>query len=100
MAVLSFAVSLEVLVSPPPETVTVFITEAGALLVTFTVRVIAGWLAPAASVSLRVQPSVGAVVQDQPVPAMAAAVKPVGRASVTVTVPEVAAPPLFVTVIA
>jgi hypothetical protein len=42
MTVLSLAVSLDVLVSPPPETVAVFITDAGALLAAFTVKVIAG----------------------------------------------------------
>ena len=42
IVVTSLAVSLDVLVSPPPETVTVFVTEAGALLATFTVNVIAG----------------------------------------------------------
>ena len=42
MVVTSLAVSLVVLVSPPPETVAVLVTEAGALLATFTVRVMAG----------------------------------------------------------
>ena len=42
ITVTSLAVSLDVLVSPPPETVAVFVTEAGALLATFTVNVIAG----------------------------------------------------------
>jgi hypothetical protein len=38
-------------------------------------------------------------VQVQPVPLMAVGVKLAGKVSVTVTVPDVAAPPLFVTVI-
>ena len=38
----SEAESLEVLVSPPPDTTAVFVTFAGALLATFTVTVIAG----------------------------------------------------------
>jgi hypothetical protein len=42
IAVTSFAVSFAVLVSPPPETVAVLVTELGALLATFTVSVIAG----------------------------------------------------------
>ena len=42
MIVLSFAVSLDVLVSPPPETVAVFVTGEGALPATFTVSVMGG----------------------------------------------------------
>jgi hypothetical protein len=38
----SLAVSFDVLVSPPPETAALFVTEAGALLATFTFKVIAG----------------------------------------------------------
>ena len=38
----SEAESLEEFVSPPPETVAEFVTEPGALLATFTVKVIAG----------------------------------------------------------
>jgi len=41
IVVTSLAVSLAVLVSLPPETVAVFVTELGALLATFTVSVIA-----------------------------------------------------------
>jgi hypothetical protein len=41
MLVTSLAVSFVVLVSPPPETVAVFVTEVGALLATLTVIVIA-----------------------------------------------------------
>jgi hypothetical protein len=42
IAVVSVAVSLLVFVSPPPEAVAAFVTDAGALLATFTVKVIAG----------------------------------------------------------
>ena len=42
IVVRSLAVSLDVFVSPPPDTVAVFVTELGALLATVTVRVIAG----------------------------------------------------------
>jgi len=42
MVVTSCAVSLAVLVSPPPATVAVLVTEEGALAATFTVRVMAG----------------------------------------------------------
>ena len=42
MVVGSFAVSLLVFVSPPPDTVAVLVTLAGALDATFTVSVIAG----------------------------------------------------------
>ena len=40
--VVSVAVSFAVLVSPPPETVTLFVTMPGASLATSTVNVIAG----------------------------------------------------------
>src|SRR5205814_622561 len=98
IAVISVAVSFDWLVSPPPETVAVFVTEAGALLATFTMSVIDGYVAAAASASLRVQVSV-ASVQFQFVPLMAVADSPTGKASVTVTVPELEAPPLFFAVI-
>ena len=42
MVVGSLAVLLAVLVSPPPDTVAVLVTLAGALPATFTVRVITG----------------------------------------------------------
>src|SRR5712692_2873700 len=49
------AESLAVLVWPPPETFAVLVTLAAALLATFTVRVMAGELAAAASALLRGQ---------------------------------------------
>ena len=42
MTVTSLAVSLAVLVSPPPLTLAVLVTLAGAVLATFTVSVIGG----------------------------------------------------------
>ena len=63
----------------------------------FPVTVIGGKLAPAASASLRVQ-VVEARVHVHPVPEIAVTVKPVGG-SATVTVPLVAALPVFETVI-
>ena len=53
---------------------------------------------PGARASLRVQIRV-ATVQVQLVPLMAVAIKPAGKVSVMVTMPEVAVPPLLVTVI-
>ena len=70
--------SLALLVSPPPATVTVLVTLAGALAATFTVKVIGGKLAPAARTSLRVQGPEGCV-QVQLLPAMAVAVRAEGR---------------------
>ena len=67
IVVRSAAVLFVVLVSPPPETVAVFVTLAGALLATATVSVSGGKLAFAARTSPRVQVSVDNV-QPQPVP--------------------------------
>ena len=94
MVVGSEAESLPVLASPPPATVAVLVTLAGALAATFTVSVMAGKLAPGAAVVLVLQASVD-TVQLHPVPVIAVAVKPVGSVSVTVTVPEVGANPPF-----
>ena len=85
-------------VSPPPLTVAVLVTFAGALLATSTASVMTGWLAAAASVSLRVQVSVPSV-QPQPLPEIAVADRPVGSVSTTVTVdPSVGIPPSLPTV--
>jgi hypothetical protein len=46
-----------------------------------------------------VQPSVGDNVQLQPLPLMAVAVRLGGNVSVTLTVPDVVVPPLFLAVI-
>ena len=61
-----------------------------------TVRVIAGKEEPVASTVLLVQVKV-ARVQLHPVPLIAVAVKPLGRVSTTVTVPEVDALPVLLT---
>src|SRR5215472_15764132 len=84
----SLAASLAVLTSPPPETVAVLATLAGALAATLTVRIKGGYDPPAARTSLRVQVSV-ARTQLHPEPLSAVALRPVGRLSVTVTVPVV-----------
>src|SRR5215469_5487911 len=86
--------------SPPPDTVTVFVTRPGALPATFTFNVIAGYEVLEAKASLRVQLTGGPCTQVQPVPLTALNVSPVGKVSVTFTVvPSVAFSPLLVTVI-
>src|SRR5947209_7131409 len=78
IVVTSLAVSLAVLISPPPETVAVFVTVGiGASAATFTVRVIGGYAFIAPGRSARLQVSV-ARVHVQPVPLMAVAVNPGG----------------------
>ena len=78
---------------PPPETATELILGVVALDATLTATAMAGYAAPAASVSLRVQV---VAAQVQPVPAMETSVRPAGTVSVTVTRPVVgpAAAPL------
>src|SRR5205823_7409563 len=93
----SFAVSLPVKVSPPPETTAVFVTLTGALLLTFTVRVIAGYVPSGASVSSLEQDR-EARLQFHPVPVIAVGVIPAGTWSVTVTLAVVGPPPPFPTV--
>src|SRR5215471_16436912 len=85
--------------SPPPVTVTVFVTRAIALAPTFTVTMRDGKLAPGPRASVRLQLTVEpvAVGQVQPVPLAAVAVSPAGSVSVTVTaVPSVGCAPWFV----
>ena len=89
----SLAVSFEVSVSPPPETVAVFVTVDAALFPTFTVMVMGSKLVPANSVSPRVQPR-GWSVQFQKGPLMSVAVSPAGRASLTLMIAVVSAPPV------
>ena len=93
----SEAVSLPVLVSLPPETTTVLVTEGGALVDTLTVSVITGYDVPAARASERVHVKLP-MEQAQPAPLMVVAVRPAGRESVRLTVPMVGPPPLLVTV--
>lgn len=70
---------------PPPDTLTEFVTDAAALLATFTVTVIVE-LAPATNTVLFVQVF---AAHAQPVPAMDTSVNPAGIVSVTVMVPLV-----------
>ena len=95
--VMSFAVLLEVFRSPPPDTVAVLVTDDGAFVATLTVTVIDGYAELGFNASLRVQVRVPRL-QDQPVPEIAVAVRPVGRVSITVTVPELAVGPTLDTV--
>jgi hypothetical protein len=95
-ATVTDAVDVTVDDTPPPDRLIGILTGVPFTAVTFPVTVMGGKLDPAASASLRVQ-----VIEDrvhvQPVPAMAVTVKPVGG-STTVTVPFVAALPVFETV--
>ena len=97
MEVTSAAVSLVATISLPPETVTVFVTLAGAVADTLTVSVMAGKLLPAARTSLRVAVSVLRFTV-QPVPLMAVAVNPAGKTSTRLTVPAVGPVPELLTV--
>src|SRR5438270_182444 len=81
IVVVSLAVSLLALISPPPDTVATLVTESAALLAFFCVWVFAVWLLPLASASDRVQLRVPRV-QLHPVPLMAVAVRPLGKVSV------------------
>src|SRR5947209_400232 len=87
MFVESLAESLDVLDSPPPETVAVLVSGVPALEATLTVSVMGFMLEPEATVLVLVQVRVPNV-QLQPVPDMEVAVSPEGRLSVTVTVPD------------
>jgi hypothetical protein len=84
----SLAESLLVFVSPPPETVAVLVTVAGALLATPTVSVTAAELVlpgiDAELVHVTVWPE---ILQLQPLPVAAVAVSPVGTESVITTLP-------------
>src|SRR4051812_7212481 len=97
MAVTSEALSLLVLLSPPPLTLAVLVTLAGALEATVTVNVMSGYFAPLASSSLRVHVRDDSV-QAQPVPFKAVADSPAGSESVTVTLPVVEPVPLLAAV--
>lgn len=98
IVVTSEAVLFAVFVSLPPDTVTVLVTEGGALPATVTVNVITGYDNPAPNASDRVQTSV-LIEQVHPVPVIAVGVMLEGRESAKLTVPAVAPVPLLVTVI-
>src|SRR5215469_14422485 len=94
----SVAVSFDVFISPPPETVAVFVTEAGASLATLTDIVIGSKLCLPARASFRVQVTVPKLVlQDQGKPLARPKVNALGSVSVTVTVPLVAPRPMLLT---
>src|SRR5262249_6861113 len=77
---------------PPPDTLAELTSEGAALAATFTVTAIAGKLAPGASTSGRVQ-GLPPAADVHPVPPIATSVSPLGRDSVTVTVPLVGLAP-------
>src|SRR4051794_29960517 len=96
MFVGSDAVLFELSTSPPPLTVTTFVSELGALPATSTVTVMSGKPALPASASAREQ--VGKTVQVHPVPLMPVIVIPAGGVSTTSTWPDDGSEPRFVTV--
>jgi hypothetical protein len=93
----SLAVSLDVLVSAPPETLTELVTLAGAVVDTLTTSVITGKTPLAGSTVVVVQFN-AKILHDQPEPLSAVAVSPAGKLFTTVTVPLVAAVPELITV--
>ena len=101
MVVRSVAVLLAGFTSPPPETTTVFVADAGALFATFTLRLIGGYAPLALSESTLLQLTVCPLggAQDHPEPEAEAGVSPAGAVSVTVTAPLVAPAPELVTTI-
>jgi hypothetical protein len=104
MSVTSLALSLVVLLSPPPLTVAVFVTLAGAVPDTVTVSRMGGYVPCAARRSLRVHVTVCPLIAQpfapppQPVPFAVLGARPVGTESTTVTTAFVADEPTFVTV--
>src|SRR5450432_458190 len=90
--------SLAGVMSPPPETVAVFETVAGATSETDAVTAMSGHSFPAANTSTRVQVTVGAATtQPQPGPEASVGVRPAGSVSETVTRPTVGPVPTFET---
>jgi len=75
--------------APPPDTVAELTGGDVALIATFTVTVIVGYLAPAAKTLSLVQVSVARVQFQFVPPPMAVAVRAAGKVSTTVTVPLV-----------
>ena len=95
----SDAESLDVFVSPPPDTVAVLVTDDGALFATLTFRVIGEPLEEAETALEVVQVTVWPeTLHDQPVPVAACGVIPVGTESSTVIVPLEATLPILLTV--
>jgi hypothetical protein len=94
------SVALGVLVAPPPETLTEFVTEpAGPAALTVNAMELPA--APAAMAVVLVQVAICAEpLHVQPVPLAALKVSPAGSVSVTVIVPLVAAVPVLLTAIA
>jgi hypothetical protein len=96
-----------VIISPPPETVTEFVTLVGAPQETSTVNVNAGYALMAGNESLRVQfmvagpgiPPAGMGLQVQPLPEIDRAIKPEGTCSAKLTAPLVDKLPALLTVI-
>src|ERR1041385_1868011 len=88
----SLAVSLAVFDSPPPETVALGVSDAGALFATSAVSVMSSKLVPANRVSPRVHCN-GLRLQFQLGPPRAAAVSPAGKAISAVINVEVSAAP-------
>jgi hypothetical protein len=94
----SLALLFAVFVSPPPETVAVFVTGEVAFAATSTVRLMMGDALLPFKTSDLVQLGVALTVQDQPGPLIALAVKPAGKVSTTVTAPEEATVPRLFTI--
>jgi hypothetical protein len=91
---------LAVFASPPPETVTVFVTVVSPFAAIPTVSAMVGAAAPAAIGLAEVQVTVWPVaVQPQLVPAALTKVRFASSVSLTVTVPELDAFPALFTVI-
>jgi hypothetical protein len=96
MSVGSLAVLLEVFVSPPPVTVTTFVTDTGASCAMLTLIVIPGYADPAARLSARLQLTVCPEIEHvQPLPVAVNGDNPPGSVSDTWTAPLVAIVPTF-----
>ena len=88
---------MEVLVSPPPATITVFVTDAGAFTATFALIVMGGAEAPAAMAAVVVQVTdCPAALQLQFVPVALTNIRFGSSVSVTLIKPELAPFPTLV----
>src|SRR3954451_23680479 len=94
------SVSLAPVAAPPPETLAWLTSGDLASAAMLTVAVSGGKLAPGAKTSPRLQPAVGVVWHNQPVPEMEVTVIPTGGVSNTCTTAElrVGPAPVFLTV--